>query len=95
MTSKPLRLRHNSFHRSGHRVRSTDGKSVSTVAGSGIRGYRDGPAHLAAFNHPYDVAADQDGVYIADAYNHVIRRYITSSRTVTTVAGEQPLINNY
>lgn len=38
---------------SGHRIRVlTAGGKVETIAGTGIRGYRNGPALGAEFNHP-------------------------------------------
>jgi hypothetical protein len=49
--------------------------SVSTVAGAGKRGHRDGPADQALFNRPEAVALGWDGdIYVADTMNHVIRR---------------------
>ncbi|MEA3336776.1 MAG: NHL repeat-containing protein [Chloroflexota bacterium] len=72
----------------GHRIRqiSMDG-TVSTLAGTGERGYRDGPAHRALFNIPNGVAVTADGViYVADSGNHVIRR-IGTGGMVTTLAG--------
>ena len=84
---------------SGHRVRvvryaSSGGSSssssseaatvVETVCGSGIRGYRNGPAAEAEFDHPYDVAVFGTGagaagtpdLLIADALNHAVRLYV-------------------
>lgn len=47
---------------------------VSTLAGSGMQGFRDGPAKDAQFNLPSDVSIDSRGhVYIADPFNHRIR----------------------
>ena len=46
---------------SGHRVRVLDDDVVRTVAGSGIRGYRNGHYDTAEFNHPYDVIITNDG----------------------------------
>ena len=46
---------------------------VSTLAGDGTYGYRDGTA--AKFNSPYGVAVDESGnVYVADLVNHRIRK---------------------
>ncbi len=60
---------------------------VSTVAGSGARGYRDGPASEAQFDGPLAVALDGQGnVYITDSYNDRIRR-VSIDGEVTTVAG--------
>jgi hypothetical protein len=47
---------------------------VSTVAGSGIAGYTDGPVSEAEFWYPTDIAVGSDGqLYIADWKNHRIR----------------------
>jgi ABC-type branched-subunit amino acid transport system substrate-binding protein/sugar lactone lactonase YvrE len=60
---------------------------VSTLAGTGEPGYRDGPADQAQFNNPTSVAMDAAGnVYVADAGNHRIR-LITPQGQVRTLAG--------
>ena len=61
---------------------------VSTVAGDGTAGYRDGPSAQAQFNGPIGVAVDAGGIiYVADAYNDRIRM-ITTDGQVSTVAGK-------
>jgi sugar lactone lactonase YvrE len=58
-----------------HRIRliSPDGL-VSTIAGSGVTGYADGPATEAAFWYPIDIAVGPGGkLYVADWKNHRIR----------------------
>jgi sugar lactone lactonase YvrE/murein DD-endopeptidase MepM/ murein hydrolase activator NlpD len=60
---------------------------VSTIAGNGKAGYRDGAASVAEFNGPIGVAVDHTGnVYVADTYNDRIRR-ITPAGQVSTLAG--------
>lgn len=60
---------------------------VTTVAGDGSAGYRDGPVAQAQFNGPIGVAVDVRGnLYVADSYNDRIRM-ITTDGQVTTVAG--------
>lgn len=60
---------------------------VTTVAGTGEPGYRDGPADEAQFDGPIGVAVDEDGIiYVADTYNDCIRK-ITKDGTVSTIAG--------
>ncbi len=66
----------------------TSGNSVSTLAGSpGVLGSADGLGADARFTYPFGVAVDSGGtVYVADTYNHLIRR-IAPNRTVSTMAG--------
>jgi murein DD-endopeptidase MepM/ murein hydrolase activator NlpD len=60
---------------------------VSTIAGDGNAGYRDGPGRDAQFNGPIGVAIDTNGsVYVADTYNDRIRK-IASDGVVSTLAG--------
>ena len=60
---------------------------VETFAGSGEEGSSDGMGDSASFNAPYDVAADRMGnIYVADYYNHKIRK-INPSGLVETFAG--------
>ncbi|MES2069616.1 MAG: gluconolaconase [Pseudomonadota bacterium] len=60
---------------------------VTTLAGNGRAGYRDGEAGQAQFNGPVSVAVDRQGnVYVADTYNDRIR-LITVDGQVKTLAG--------
>jgi gliding motility-associated-like protein len=63
-------------------------QDVTTYAGiAGMSGYTDGAALSSRFNSPHGVCADKQGnVYVADRYNHRIRK-ITPSGTVSTLAG--------
>ena len=62
------------------------GALVSTLAGSGARGYVDGPANTARFAEPRGVAVDSNGkVYVADKDNHCIR--VIHKGLVDTLAG--------
>jgi sugar lactone lactonase YvrE len=64
---------------------------VSTYVGVGS-GSEDGSARTARFNYPAGVAVEANGsVYVADEYNHTIRK-ITSEGTVSTFAGTAGLL---
>ena len=61
---------------------------VTTLAGDGVPGFRDGPAARARFNGPIGVAVDARGhVFVADTYNDRIRE-ITPEGLTTTLAGD-------
>ncbi|MBI3754924.1 MAG: hypothetical protein HY265_02020 [Deltaproteobacteria bacterium] len=65
---------------------SPDG-TITTIAGSGLRGYKDGDGKIARFAYPTGIAVDKDGlVYVADRGSHTIRK-IASSSNVSTIAG--------
>jgi sugar lactone lactonase YvrE len=75
-----------------HRIRRLDlaTKRISTVAGSGNKGYAgDGGSALdAALNEPYEVRFDRDGnLFFADMQNHAVRRVDRKSGVISTVAG--------
>jgi glucose/arabinose dehydrogenase len=60
---------------------------VTTVAGDGSAGFRDGPAAQAQFDAPVGVAVDAEGnVYVADTYNDRVR-LVTKDGQVRTLAG--------
>ncbi|MGE3724558.1 MAG: hypothetical protein AB7I41_03350 [Candidatus Sericytochromatia bacterium] len=72
-----------------HRIRkiSTNG-IVSTLAGTGKKGFQDGSADQAMFNRPTGLALDKVGnLYIADSFNHRIRK-LTPDGTVSTFVGD-------
>jgi sugar lactone lactonase YvrE len=73
-----------------HRIRkiSPDGR-VTTIAGSGGRGFADGRGTTSVFQHPTGIAVGRDGVvYVADYLNHRIRK-ITPEGLVSTLAGSR------
>ena len=72
-----------------HTIRKiTPAGVVTTLAGAaGQGGSTDGTGSAARFNGPYGVAVDESGnVYVADTYNHTIRK-VTPAGEVTTAVG--------
>ncbi|MET7389862.1 hypothetical protein ACFYPT_35845 [Streptomyces sp. NPDC005529] len=73
-----------------HRIRRiTPDGTITTLAGTGQARFSGdgGPAIHAELNTPWGVAVDAgDAVYLADSFNHRIRR-ITPDGTITTLAG--------
>jgi glucose/arabinose dehydrogenase len=77
--------------RNNHRIRmlSADLQQVSTVAGDGEDGHRDGAAAQAQFNYPTGFALLPDSrVLVADWDNHRIRMLSADLQQVSTVAGD-------
>ena len=63
---------------------------ISTIAGTGTASYSgdNGAATSAVLNNPIGVGLDTaDNVYIADTYNHRIRKVTISTGIITTIAG--------
>ncbi len=74
------------------RIRMVDAatKIITTVAGNGSYGYSGdgGDAKDASLYYPYGVSVDSAGnIYIADLYNHRIRKVDAATKIITTVAG--------
>ncbi len=70
------------------RIRQVDATgTVTTLAGSGVRGFLDGPAASARFLEPQGITLDQQGnLYIADRAAHRIRK-LSPAGVVSTYAG--------
>jgi len=69
-----------------HKIRVILGGKVSTYAGTGAKGFKNGPSLKAMFAYPYGVAVGKNGeVLIGDHQNHVIR--MVASGIVSTLAG--------
>ncbi len=60
---------------------------VRRIIGSGAEGFDDGDLNTASFNFPQGMAFIGDDLYVADSFNHAIRRVDLQKGTVTTVAG--------
>ena len=75
----------------GGRVHKLDtAGNFTTIAGDGSKGYTGdgGPAKGATFNGMHNVAVTPEGdVYIADSWNHCIRKIDGKTGTITTFAG--------
>lgn len=73
-----------------HRIRRISAGQVTTLAGSGRAGWEDGPAAVAEFNRPLDVAVDSEAnVYVADSNNHRVRK-IRGGEVVTLAGSATP-----
>ncbi|MEK8019718.1 MAG: RHS repeat-associated core domain-containing protein, partial [Candidatus Parabeggiatoa sp.] len=73
----------------GTTANRVNGLILETIAGNNFQGYSGdgGLATEALLFHPYDLAFGPDGLlYIADTYNHCIRR-INEDGTISTIAG--------
>ena len=77
------------LERGGHALRRVDPDgTIRTVAGTGARGFRDGPALEAQLGSPKHVCVDKENrIYIADDVNAAIRCYDPQTETVSTLLG--------
>lgn len=78
------------LERGGHALRVVlpDG-TIQTVAGTGTRGFVDGPGRTSQFGSPKHLCVDEaDNVYIADDENSAIRRFDSQTHEVTTILGK-------
>lgn len=70
-----------------HTIRKITASGVTTFAGTGVAGYKDGAGDQAQFRNPWDLVLDAQGnLYVADSGNHRIRK-IAPDGTVSTIAG--------
>ena len=61
--------------------------AVSTIAGDGTDGYRDGAGTTARFNGPSGLAVSGNTLFVADTGSHRIRAVDLNDNTVSTIAG--------
>src|SRR5437870_6056324 len=75
----------------GHRLLKVDPRgNLTTVAGTGEKGNGGdgGPGLKARFDSMHSLAVAPDGaVYLADTYNHRIRKFDPKTGTITAFAG--------
>ena len=71
-----------------HRILVTDLQGrVAHVIGRGEPGLEDGDFESAAFWFPYGMGVDKDTLFVADTWNHSIRRVDLKARKVERIAG--------
>jgi hypothetical protein len=64
--------------------------TISTIAGTGTYSYSGdgGAATSATFQNPAGLSVDASGnIYVADLFNHVVRKITASTGVITTIAG--------
>jgi len=67
---------------------SSESSAVTTLAGTGSSGSTDNSTGtLASFSKPRGITRDGTNLYVADTYNHLIRKIVISTGVVTTLAG--------
>jgi len=74
---------------SGSRIRKIviDNGTVTTLSGTGSSGSANGTGTSASFYSPEGMITDGTNLYVADTFNHLIRKIVISTGVVTTVAG--------
>ncbi|MBF2052291.1 MAG: SMP-30/gluconolactonase/LRE family protein [Candidatus Sericytochromatia bacterium] len=75
-----------------HRIRKiTRDGTVTTVAGDGQPGLRNGPAAQARFYYPADVLWQSDGsLLVADSWNHCLRQILPDGRVISFTGYQTP-----
>jgi sugar lactone lactonase YvrE len=61
---------------------------VTTLAGTpATPGFTDGSGPAAGFKYPFGITTDGTNLYVADSWNHTIRKVVIVTGAVTTLAG--------
>jgi len=70
-------------------VRYLEKDRVRTLVGQGLFdfGYQDGPFVQALFQHPIGLAYQEGALYVADTYNHALRKLDLQQKRVQTLVG--------
>ncbi|MBT0662945.1 hypothetical protein KI809_01425 [Geobacter pelophilus] len=67
---------------------------TAILAGISVVGSQDGTGSAARFYRPYGITSDGTNLYVADSYNHTIRRIVIATGEVTTLAGSAGAIGS-
>ncbi len=70
-------------------VRYLEKGHVRTLVGQGLFdfGYQDGPLAQALFQHPIGLTYQEGALYVADTYNHALRKLDLQQKRVQTLVG--------
>lgn len=70
-------------------LRVLEDGEIHTLIGTGLfdYGFKEGSRKEALLQHPLGVYADGNDIYIADSYNHAIRRYNAATKVLHNYAG--------
>jgi thiol-disulfide isomerase/thioredoxin len=75
-------------------LRVLDNGNVTTLIGSGLFdfGFKEGKKGAGQLQHPQGLYASKDGIFIADSYNHALRRYDLASGVLYNVSAQRMII---
>ncbi len=65
------------------RVRLIKNGNVTTIAGNGMSGSKDGKPEEASFKYAIDIASDGENIFVADAGSNLIRKIVPNSFVTT------------
>ncbi|HWV15211.1 MAG TPA: hypothetical protein VN030_07245 [Cellvibrio sp.] len=93
MTTDGVNIYGVDYNRSAiYKVVIASGVETLLAGSEGHTGDADGVGPMANFNRPYGIAMDGTHLYVADSYNHSIRKVNIASRQVTTLAGKSGVL---